>query len=87
MYFFSNSPVKWRLTKVVYLEKVVSVVIRQRKQRSRVCKRSARSAEDRSAHLASTTVTNKHELEGGSLLCASLGHGCGVLVLWSNEKR
>jgi hypothetical protein len=84
MYFFSNSPVKWRLTKVVCGASgqhwSVSVrccdefvVPRQRHRQPQ--RRGVRKAMLKGAYLSSSAVTNKHELEGGHV-AGSVGHGC-----------
>ena len=62
MYFFSNSPVKWRLTKVVCDKAPLVVVLRPNSlllppKRIGGC-----------THLASTAITDEHELEGGLAL-------------------
>jgi hypothetical protein len=30
-------------------------------------------------YLSSTAITDKHKLEGGNLLCGSVGHCCGCV--------
>lgn len=79
MYFFSNSPVKWRLTKVVYRGCLVS---RNSSLLPHICSRLMRTAHDRVSsadcpYLSGTTVTNKDELEGWGLSLA-FRHVCCV---------
>jgi hypothetical protein len=43
---------------------------------------TAQCSAQESTHLSSTTVTNKHELEGGNVAgCGSFGHDCGFVVV------
>lgn len=37
--------------------------------------REQRASSDKT-YLSSTSITDKHKLEGGNLLCGSVGHGC-----------
>ena len=86
MYFFSNSPVKWRLTKVVCQAKPLAFVLDCRHiallfvmlagviRRPRQSQHNVRGL----THLSCTAVTNKHELEGRDV-AACFGHGCGLL--------
>jgi hypothetical protein len=101
MYFFSNSPVKWRLTKVVCREVVSDVFLQElclSRGRPHTPGCDRKSSRIWQAYLSGTTVTDKHELEGrDAALLGSLGHGevccggvCGCVcciaqILWEVE--
>lgn len=88
MYFFSNSPVKWRLTKVVCRATMSALLSLQ--VGWLVCLScswapcAAKSFLNTMCqiwtHLSCSTVTDKHELEGGNGAC--FGHGCELLWWW-----
>jgi len=66
MYFFSNSPVRWRLTKVVCVMKLcqrVDFLLTPSMPGA-----SPTSCRWPATHLASTAITNEHQLEGRLLL-------------------
>lgn len=83
MYFFSNSPVKWRLTKVVCDADCVSISDRYWRCGPVELMRGAKDSPQLDkenpggrAYLSRTTITDKHKLEGRYLLCGSVGHCC-----------
>ena len=79
MYFFSNSPVKWRLTKVVWFCSLAGCLFPTRGPCC--CRRLMRKIGIvlSSTHLSSTTVTHKHELEGWDVP-SSFGHGVWFVI-------
>lgn len=88
MYFFSNSPVKWRLTKVVW-DGFVSKSARAASYAGPAgCAMAATGSvlahamwEKQTAYLSCTTVTDEHELEGWAAGLGGVGHGVGAAVV------
>jgi len=68
MYFFSNSPVRWRLTKVVYAVHVSVTHWLRLRLRLRQPEVFRVACDGPVTHLASATIANEDQLEGGSLL-------------------
>jgi hypothetical protein len=66
MYFFSNSPVKWRLTKVVCGGAVSNLLSQSLSIAQAVSINGllSRTALQKVTYLSGTTITDKHELEG-----------------------
>ena len=86
MYFFSNSPVKWRLTKVVYKVQPLALVLECRRivllfaMLPGVIRRPKHSQCSVKfwTHLSCATVTDEDELEGRDV-AACFGHDCDLL--------
>ena len=91
MYFFSNSPVRCRLTKVVcrFVSGNVSRVDTEQdwgRTRPRARRTHLQPRDHEIPYLACATVANKDELEGG-WCCSSVGHGGSCLVGQDGKRK